>query len=480
MYAPGRKRENAAEKYEIEQNGLAKTSRIGKRAKVVGHKLTSKIVHESNAHVPVPSSDDAHRPWTCSKLNKEHSTSMAGNSPGLSTSARIGLKHRAVRAVKTGSPPTEVSQKDYESFGMKRAEERVFEVDPVNGKNRFFSDRRKEFQVVMADLRSKTGASRRLVHRDDISEHSHSTVTPTSVDLAIAASSNPNSPFQNLDFFNSPERRKPQVSGKTHSDLPHLRNRPQWLPNTIRFPAEGVEKRKSSAVPVQSPVRISDENDVVQRSRSQHESDELAAHSSKKLGRAMRSLRRKTVTNSAVLPLRTTTSEMLHMRTSSASDGSDSSSNLLPSRLTTMMMREIERLNKELETASETLAQVQARACKNEAVLNTEMCRLHVLFASLDRAQELRFRSLMQVFSENFETIGLVESKFDIVMSMTEKARRASAGGRIARVLWFTADYACSALIAVLQFGTAAYSRIRSEARPNSSRSDEGQGLVSL
>lgn len=124
--------------------------------------------------------------------------------------------------------------------------------------------------------------------------------------------------------------------------------------------------------------------------------------------------------------------------------------------------KEIARLQRLLSDAENTLREIQEQLYQTESRLATELCRLNMLHASLDQAQELRYQSLMEVFNENYRTLGLVEAQFEHVLSTSFNSRHTTLVDGTARIGWVAVDVLCVGLAVVVRL----LARVRAYFRP--------------
>jgi len=129
----------------------------------------------------------------------------------------------------------------------------------------------------------------------------------------------------------------------------------------------------------------------------------------------------------------------------------------------TYLLAQIEDLKRALELSEQKLAQVQLAMTKNKEDLDSESRRMKVLLSSLSEAQELRYSNLLDVFNDNHNTLGLVESNVDYVVSIVNRAKHSSLKTWLARFTWYILENSMSSAVSVIHVATGLYSRLLGE-----------------
>lgn len=91
---------------------------------------------------------------------------------------------------------------------------------------------------------------------------------------------------------------------------------------------------------------------------------------------------------------------------------------------------------KVLQALENEVQSLQEKLTVSENRLAIESRRIDVLFQSLDRAQEVRYQNIMEMFTENYNMLGTLESQYENVLSTNYNA----AQGRIVKMLWLVVD----------------------------------------
>ncbi len=118
------------------------------------------------------------------------------------------------------------------------------------------------------------------------------------------------------------------------------------------------------------------------------------------------------------------------------------------------LTREICQLQERLVELETEVQLLQEKLDISDKRLLTESSRIDVLFASLDRAQELRYQNLMTVFHENYKMLGTLESQFEHILSANYNTRQATTSGRMGKLAWLVVDAICLVLVVIVRFIT--------------------------
>lgn len=102
----------------------------------------------------------------------------------------------------------------------------------------------------------------------------------------------------------------------------------------------------------------------------------------------------------------------------------------------------------ECEMQLQTLVETSIR---NEEQFQTDIARFKRILGTVDQAQEIRYRSLLEVFTDNFKTMGTVEARFEEMLGTRERQMQTSSRGRLQYCLWLIADFAVKTLFRVLK-----------------------------
>jgi hypothetical protein len=98
---------------------------------------------------------------------------------------------------------------------------------------------------------------------------------------------------------------------------------------------------------------------------------------------------------------------------------------------------------------------------QNDEFLASEFPRIAHVLEVLDRAQEIRYRSLLDVFADNFRTTGQVEARFERLLIMQRDQRQSSSRGVMIRICWSVVDFAVACLMCLLHAIASVYQAIR-------------------
>lgn len=122
------------------------------------------------------------------------------------------------------------------------------------------------------------------------------------------------------------------------------------------------------------------------------------------------------------------------------------------------MLAEVDFLEKSLWDCELMLANLVDRQGKISGKLFLEIENLKQRCASLDRTQEIHYRSVLDLFNENYRILGYVESHFAYLLSLIPKSRPGTASDFMIDILRFMGDNAVSTLLKVIGSATSWYS----------------------
>jgi hypothetical protein len=113
-----------------------------------------------------------------------------------------------------------------------------------------------------------------------------------------------------------------------------------------------------------------------------------------------------------------------------------------------------------------------------EKIFEAEVEQLKRVLRSVDQAQEIRYRSLLAVFTDNFKAIGQVEERFEDLLGYRHTQMQASGRGRIVFFLWSIIDMWVRVLLLVLRCFLAAYAKCTQGTKAQKRRLSEGADVV--
>lgn len=122
------------------------------------------------------------------------------------------------------------------------------------------------------------------------------------------------------------------------------------------------------------------------------------------------------------------------------------------------LLAEVDFLEKSLWDCEFMLAILVDRQGKIRDKFSLEIESLKQRCASLDRTQEIHYRSVLDVFNENYRILGYVESHFAYLMSLIPKARPGTASDFVIDILRFMGDNTVSTILKIVRGATSLYS----------------------
>lgn len=114
-------------------------------------------------------------------------------------------------------------------------------------------------------------------------------------------------------------------------------------------------------------------------------------------------------------------------------------------------------LNCRLRDSEKQLATLMEAVQASEDILEAEMSRLRLIMNTLDQAQEIRYRSVLDVFTDNFRTVGVVETRLDQMMSLQHTQLQRSGRGRLASATWRIADFVVACIARIIELCVGSY-----------------------
>lgn len=103
-----------------------------------------------------------------------------------------------------------------------------------------------------------------------------------------------------------------------------------------------------------------------------------------------------------------------------------------------------------LEQAEQKMERYMEDSEKLHEEIRQDISRLQDLYASLSKAQELRYLSVLEVFHENYKILGYVESNFDYVMEIVTRGRTSSLQKLLNRTLTCFGDHGMAVLFQMI------------------------------
>jgi hypothetical protein len=133
---------------------------------------------------------------------------------------------------------------------------------------------------------------------------------------------------------------------------------------------------------------------------------------------------------------------------------------------------QLESLQQRLTATELELEALVEASHRNERQFYREVSRFKSILGSVDQAQEVMYHTLLDVFTDNFKTIGAVEAQFEAMLGMRQRQLQISSRGQLTHVLWLLVDLAVKALVRVLRAILAChtYLNVRRMARHLSSQ----------
>jgi hypothetical protein len=112
---------------------------------------------------------------------------------------------------------------------------------------------------------------------------------------------------------------------------------------------------------------------------------------------------------------------------------------------------QLENLQKRLTATELELEALVEASHRNERQFYREVSRFKSILGSMDQAQEVMYQTLLDVFTDNFKTIGAVEAQFEAMLGTRQRQLQTSSRGQLTHVLWFLVDLAVKALVRILR-----------------------------
>jgi hypothetical protein len=111
---------------------------------------------------------------------------------------------------------------------------------------------------------------------------------------------------------------------------------------------------------------------------------------------------------------------------------------------------ELQTLEGRLVSAEETVLELNSNLHEVERLFAAEVGRLKRILSSVDQAQELRYHTLLEVFTDNFKTMGQVEARFEDLLGVRHNQMQTSTRGRLMVFVWTIIDVSVRVLCQVL------------------------------
>lgn len=112
---------------------------------------------------------------------------------------------------------------------------------------------------------------------------------------------------------------------------------------------------------------------------------------------------------------------------------------------------EIQELRQQLDECELEIQAIVSTAARNEELFRAEIERFESILGTVDQAQELRYHSLLEVFTDNFKTMGTVEARFEQMLGARHGQMQTSSRGRLLQFLWVLVDLSVKALFQIAQ-----------------------------
>jgi hypothetical protein len=137
---------------------------------------------------------------------------------------------------------------------------------------------------------------------------------------------------------------------------------------------------------------------------------------------------------------------------STTADTADSTSPLALAELGAALWLngQLKLLGDRLTESEEELRALVETSRQSEERFLTEIARFKQILGTVDHAQELRYHSLLDVFTDNFKTMGTVEARFEQLLGVRHRQMQTSGWGRMLQLLWVVVDFAVGALFRLL------------------------------
>lgn len=125
------------------------------------------------------------------------------------------------------------------------------------------------------------------------------------------------------------------------------------------------------------------------------------------------------------------------------------------------LVAQVHELLRVMDLSEENLTNLRIQGERNTFQLRSEIRRLNNMVLSMAHTQELRYRSLIDSFHENYRTLGQVESGLDYFLTLMNREKRSSIRHRFSRCIWFFLDHTVASLLTIVYVITSIYSHYR-------------------
>lgn len=129
----------------------------------------------------------------------------------------------------------------------------------------------------------------------------------------------------------------------------------------------------------------------------------------------------------------------------------------------TRLNEEVRRLHFALLRSEQALSQLGIQVTNQQQETCGKLKRLSAAHNSLSDAQEIRFRSALDVLNDNQKVLGYVESNFDYVLSILGSGRRRCPGllGHFLGALRYLGDNTIGFVFKIIRYCTCMYARLK-------------------
>lgn len=124
------------------------------------------------------------------------------------------------------------------------------------------------------------------------------------------------------------------------------------------------------------------------------------------------------------------------------------------------LLDQIQELRTSLEKSERVLNDYIEDSKRDRAHISDQVDRLKNLYSSLSQSQDIRYKSLLDVFHENYKLLGYVESNFDYVLSVVARGKRTNLQGLFYGLLRFVARYTMAPILGIVRLGSRIYLRL--------------------
>lgn len=118
------------------------------------------------------------------------------------------------------------------------------------------------------------------------------------------------------------------------------------------------------------------------------------------------------------------------------------------------IVEQIELLERKVVEVEQCLVLLQRESARNQKRFSAEVARLRLLLNTIDKAQKIRYRSVMGVFTENFQTLGQLDARIEDLVRCKQRYSRQSLQTSIQKLIWYVADCVFATLIGVTRLST--------------------------